>query len=258
MIEALLRELPARVVGIVASTALVPGMSMPHAVRRRLQMGSMFFMNARHSVEVRMLWRLARRRQPTRLPPRLKGLAAAASIALIRTRNANDADTLAALRALTPDLLVSIYFNHRLKHQVLAIAPYGAINVHPSLLPRHRGPLPSFWIVAAGEDRAGVTVHWIDEGIDSGDILLQREMAVPVGASVLTLMGTVARPGAAALVEAIRLIEAGQAPRQAQDLQAATYESWPTRRDFVQMRRRAARYGSSVDLVAACERRPIP
>ena len=95
---------------------------------------------------------------------------------------------------------------------MLATARYGAINLHPALLPRNRGPSPSFWVVATGERRTGVTVHWIDERIDTGDILLQREVAVPPGTSVCALTGMVARPGAAVLVDAVRLIEAGRAP----------------------------------------------
>ena len=166
------------------------------------------------------------------------------------------------MRALSPDLLVSIYFNQRLGKGALAISPRGAINLHPSLLPKHRGPLPHFWVVAAGDKYTGVTVHWINDRIDDGDIVRQRELPVPAGASVSTLMGLVVRPGATSLVNAVRLIEAGQAPRHPQDASAAIYEKWPTQRDLIRVWRQGGSYGSGSELVAACEanrslRRPM-
>jgi methionyl-tRNA formyltransferase len=192
-------------------------------------------------------------RENSSLPPHLLELAARATIPLIATQDVNSPDTLAAMRALSPDLLVSIYFNQRLKRDALAVSSRGAINLHPSLLPKHRGPLPHFWVIAAGEKYTGVTVHWINERIDDGDILQQRELPVPAGASVSTLMGMVVRPGATSLVDAVGLIEAGQAPRHPQDAKLAAYEKWPTQLDLIRMWRQGGSYGSGSELVAACE-----
>jgi methionyl-tRNA formyltransferase len=192
-------------------------------------------------------------RENSSLPPHLLELAACATIPLIATQDVNSPDTLAAMRALSPDLLVSIYFNQRLKRDALAVSSRGAINLHPSLLPKHRGPLPHFWVIAAGEKYTGVTVHWINERIDDGDILQQRELPVPAGASVSTLMGMVVRPGATSLVDAVGLIEAGQAPRHPQDAKLAAYEKWPTQLDLIRMWRQGGSYGSGSELVAACK-----
>jgi methionyl-tRNA formyltransferase len=254
--ETLLREAPARVVGLIVSTTPERGVSKPVALRRQLRRwGPLWFATvARHSIEVRTLWRLRRMRGNASLPPKLPELAARAAIPLIPTLDINSPATLAAVRALTPDLLVSIYFNQRLRRNVLAIAPRGAINLHPALLPKHRGPFPHFWVVATGEKHTGITVHWIDERIDTGDILQQRELPVPAGASVSTVMGMVVRPGATSLVEAVRLIDAGVAPRKPQDGKGAVYESWPTQRDLIRMWRNGGRYGSGAEVVAACER----
>jgi methionyl-tRNA formyltransferase len=253
--ETLLREAPASVVGLVASATPERGVSKPIALWRQLhRWGPLWFATvARHSIQVRTLWRLRRMRGNSSLPPHLPELAARAAIPLIPTLDINSPETIAAVRALTPDLLVSIYFNQRLRRDVLAVAPRGAINLHPALLPQHRGPFPHFWVVAAGEKYTGVTVHWIDERIDTGDILQQRELPVPAAASVSAVMGMVARPGAISLVEAVRLIEAGVAPRHPQHGKAV-YESWPTQRDLIRMWRRGGRYGSGAEVVAACER----
>lgn len=254
--ETLLREAPARVVALVASATPERGVSKPLALwRQSRRWGPLWFaIIARHSIEVRTLWRLRRMRGNSSLPPNLRELAARATIPLIPTLDVNSPETLAALKALTPDLLVSIYFNQRLRRDALAASPWGAVNLHPSLLPKHRGPLPHFWVVAAGEKRTGVTVHWIDEHIDTGDILQQRELAVPAGASISTLMGMVVRPGATSLVDAVRLIDAGRAPRHPQEARGAVYESWPTQRDLIRVWRHGGRYGSGAEVVAACEK----
>ena len=170
-------------------------------------------------------------------------------IPLVGTRDINSPGTIEALRAMTPDLLVSIYFNQRIGSVALASVSGGAINLHPALLPKNRGSSPNFWVIADGDNHTGVTVRWID----AGDIILQREIAVPSGTSVSALIGIVVRPGVTALVEALRLIEAGRAPRHVQDARMAAYRPFPKRRDLMRLRRRGARYGSAFELVAACE-----
>ena len=255
--ETLLREAGSRVVALVSSTTSERGVRRSLARwRQARRWGPLWFaIIARHSIEVRALWRLRRMRGDSSLPPKLRELAARATIPLIPTQDVNSPETVAALQALTPDLLVSIYFNQRLKRDALAVSPRGAINLHPSLLPKHRGPFPHFWVVAAGEKHTGVTVHWIDERIDNGDIVQQRELPVPAGASVSTLMGMVVRPGATSLVDAVRLIEAGQAPRHPQDPRVAVYEKWPTQRDLIRMWRQGGSYGYGSELIAACEKK---
>ncbi len=251
----LMREVPGGVVGLVVSTGPIPNVSKPVELWQRYRRrGLIFLVTARRAFEVRALWRLRRWRPGSTLPPDLRELAASAAVPLIRTSDINCADTRAAVRAMAPDLIVSIYFPRRIRREARAIARYGAINVHPAPLPKHRGPFPGFWVVAAGERRTAVTVHWLDDGLDTGDILLQHELEIPAGASVSTLTGMVARPGAKALVEAVRLIEAGTAPRHAQDHRAASYESWPTWGDLMQLWRRGGRYGSALELVRSCER----
>jgi folate-dependent phosphoribosylglycinamide formyltransferase PurN len=251
----LMRELPGSVVGIVASTALERGISLPRSLWRRMRrMGPRFCaIVTAHGLMTRALWRRHRMRRGSTLPPDLRALAGAAGIPLVGTRDINRAGTIDALRAMTPDLLVSIYFNQRIGREVLASVSGGAINLHPAMLPQNRGPSPNFWVIAEGENHTGVTVHWIDEGIDSGDLILQREVVVPSGTSVSALIGIVVRPGAMVLVEALRLMEAGRAPRQAQDPRMATYRPFPQRQDLRRLRRVGAHYGSAFELVAACE-----
>lgn len=126
-----------------------------------------------------------------------------------------------------PDLLVSWYFTRKLPPRWLA-APLGAIGVHPSLLPRHRGPDPFFWAIDCGDEKTGVTVHRLVEAYDEGDILLQERM--PVGdRNAWQLARALDRPSLSLLRRAVKLFIAGAAPRGvAQDETAATFAPAPT------------------------------
>ena len=252
--SAMVREFPTDVVAVVVSRPPASRATRARAMWRRIRRYGFNLAHRRRAIAVRMLWRMRRRRASSKLPPDLRDLAEQAAIPLIAIRDINSPATVEALRALKPDLLVSIYFSRRIKRAALEVPRVGAINVHPALLPKHRGPTPSFWTIANGEDRTAVTVHWIDEGLDTGDIIVQRELMLPVDATVSQVAGMVAMPGAKALIEAVRLIEAGRAPRTAQDSRVASYESSPSSRDFRELRRRGRRYGSAIELVTACER----
>ncbi len=83
------------------------------------------------------------------------------------------------LAALAPDLIVSWYFTRRIESSWLALAQRGGIGVHPSLLPRHRGPNPFFWAIDSGDTTTGVSVHWLVDSYDAGDVIAQR--SIPIG-----------------------------------------------------------------------------
>lgn len=137
--------------------------------------------------------------------------------------------SLQRIRAIAPDLIVVANFSQILRPRLLDIPPRGCINVHPSLLPRYRGPEPFYWVLKYRETETGVTVHYVDAGIDSGDIILQRALPIRPGEPELSLRERSSVAGAGALPEAIRLIDAGLAPRQKQDEREASYYSFPPR-----------------------------
>src|SRR5262249_43152347 len=101
-----------------------------------------------------------------------------AGIPCTRVPKVNAPEFLDRLRALDVELIVSIACPQKIGAELLALPKHGAINLHGSLLPRFQGMLPSFWVLARGETTTGVTVHWMNEAIDHGDILLQREVAI--------------------------------------------------------------------------------
>jgi methionyl-tRNA formyltransferase len=78
------------------------------------------------------------------------------------------------IEAIEPDLILSVYYRKVLPHRLINIPKLGAINIHPSALPFYRGPVPTAWAIMNGEKEFGITIHKIDEGIDTGEILLQE------------------------------------------------------------------------------------
>ena len=127
------------------------------------------------------------------------------------------------LRALQPHLMCVAIFPRMLPRDLIGVAPLGAINAHPSLLPRHRGPLPLFWTYHADDRFAGVTVHHANERFDAGEVILQERFALPRAYPVADLDRDVAECAAPLLRAAVEQLGLGGAPRQAQNESAATY-----------------------------------
>lgn len=128
------------------------------------------------------------------------------------------------LKACAPDLCVTAAFGQLLSQEILDIPPLGTVNVHSSLLPRHRGSAPINWAVIMGETVTGVTTMFTDKGMDTGDILLMRETAIGEKENAGQLSDRLAVMGAELLIETIRELEAGTLKRIPQDHEAATYE----------------------------------
>jgi methionyl-tRNA formyltransferase len=125
------------------------------------------------------------------------------------------ADTIAALRALKPDIGLSVFFGHILKRELLDVFPRGCLNVHPALLPYNRGAHPNVWSIIEGTP-AGVTIHYIDEGIDTGDIVSQKEVAIEPVDTGETLYRKLEEQAMKLLIETWPAIRGGQAAIRAQ------------------------------------------
>jgi methionyl-tRNA formyltransferase len=147
------------------------------------------------------------------------------------------------LRELNVDLFCVAAFPHILDAELLAMPRLGAVNAHPSLLPRHRGPDPLFWAYFQNDEETGVTIHWMNERADRGDIVAQIRMPIPRGTEVTALDPALAARGAEAMAKVLDLIATGNAPRAPQNESEATAEppsapdnfrvdltSWPAER----------------------------
>ena len=133
-----------------------------------------------------------------------------------------DSDVVEAIRKLMPDIGISILFDYILKPEFLDIFPRGVINLHPALLPYNRGQYPNVWSIVEGTP-AGVTLHYIDEGIDTGDIIAQQEVPVEPIDTGETLYRKLERASLSLFQKTWPLIKAGRAPRIPQNKEVGTY-----------------------------------
>lgn len=147
-----------------------------------------------------------------------------------------DAVALALIAAHTPDLLAVSCFPLRFPRALLALPPLGVLNLHPTLLPRGRGPDPLFWAFRERDpERAGaggITVHLMAGGLDSGPIVAQARLPLPDGIGGGERELQLAARGAALLVEAVAALASGQASPRPQDEALATVFPAPTATDF--------------------------
>ena len=124
--------------------------------------------------------------------------------------DASSDTVLASLRTVRPDLIVSWFWTKRLPVGVLALAP--AIGVHPSLLPRHRGPDPTFWAIDSGDAATGVTAHRLAQEYDTGDILAQRSLPIDPTWTGWKLARALDRPSLQLLREVVDAYAHGHPP----------------------------------------------
>jgi methionyl-tRNA formyltransferase len=128
-----------------------------------------------------------------------------------------------ALRGLQPDLMVVVAYGQILPKSALNIPRYGAVNVHASLLPKYRGSAPVPWAILNGEEMTGVTTMFMDEGMDTGEILLQREIQIGEEETCVILQDRLASSGAQLLKETLEKMKAGNIRPTPQDHSKATY-----------------------------------
>ena len=155
-------------------------------------------------------------------PPPLKPVAAARGLKILQPRRVREPESVAALEALAPDVQVVVAYGQILPRRVIDVAPRGTVNVHASLLPRYRGAAPVQWAIVNGETETGVTTMLIDEGLDTGPVLLAE--ATPIGPEETAdvLESRLATMGGDLLVRTLRGLEAGAIAPRPQDAARAT------------------------------------
>ncbi len=134
-------------------------------------------------------------------------------------------------RSYQPDVICTACFPRLVPSELLAIPRLGALNVHPSLLPENRGPEPLFWTFRLGHTCTGVTIHLMNEKLDSGDILAQEAIEVPEGISYAELEELCAALGGRLLAQAVQDLYRGRAVRKPQDESQSSYYPYPSNRD---------------------------
>jgi methionyl-tRNA formyltransferase len=162
------------------------------------------------------------RAQRIEAPP-VKAALAGGDVPVLQPKRIKSEEAVAKIRELAPDAIVVMAYGQILPRTVLEIPRMACLNLHASLLPRHRGAAPIQAAIVAGDRETGISVMYMDEGIDTGDVLLQKRIEIAPDETGGSLHDRLAEIAPGALDEALTQLQAGTAPRIPQDSSAATY-----------------------------------
>ena len=142
------------------------------------------------------------------------------------------AEAIEQFTGLSSDLCVMAYVTDIVPMEMIQAPSHGTIQYHPSLLPLHRGPSSINWPIIMGEKRTGLSIFWPDKGLDTGPILLQKEVEIGPDDTLGSIYFNHLYPmGVESMIESIDLVRTGNAPKIDQDEEKATYESWAKAKD---------------------------
>ncbi len=158
-------------------------------------------------------------------PPPVKTLALANSLPVYQPAKMRDGEALAVLKELMPEIIVVVAYGKILPKEILRLPPRGCVNVHGSLLPKYRGAAPIQWSVLNGEKETGVTTMLMDEGLDTGDMLLAETVEIGENETAGELFDRLAPIGAQLLTKTLQGLEQGSIVPQKQNDEESTYAS---------------------------------
>jgi methionyl-tRNA formyltransferase len=164
-------------------------------------------------------------------PPPVKTLAGDLGIPVIQPERLHQPEAMERLRSWSPDVIVVAAFGQILKREVLDLPMYGCLNVHASLLPRWRGAAPINAAILHGDAETGITIMKMDEGLDTGPILIQRAVRMAKDETAGSLFVTLSQLGAKTLLETLPGYLSGEISPQPQPDTGATYASMLTKED---------------------------
>lgn len=205
------------VCAVVLPASPVPGLDPP-AIQRREQPRAM---------------RSALPLLSTSLHPSIAQISWKHQIPVWEVHRLSDATTLSTLAAYQPDILCVACFSQRISRVIIDLPRLGCLNVHPSLLPVNRGPVPLFWTFREGSTTTGVTIHFLNEKMDTGDILAQQSIDVPDGITYTQLEVQCAQLGGTLLARTVWNLYQDHVSRTPQDETKSSYHSFPAKEDFV-------------------------
>ena len=145
------------------------------------------------------------------------------------------------IKLFQPDLLVSILGNQIFKSPILNLAPKGCINLHTALLPKYRGLMPTFWVMKNNEKKTGVSVFFVDEGIDSGPIIVQTEVEIG-NRTQEELINHTKKLGMEAIAKSIDLIQKGDVKLIENHPSKKSYFTFPTKQDVLEFKKNGKKF----------------
>jgi methionyl-tRNA formyltransferase len=171
----------------------------------------------------------------------IESIAASAGIPVVATQSVNQPDYLEKVQAIAPDVIVSVAAPEIFKANLLGLPPLGCINIHSGRLPAYRGMMPTFWQMSRGEPAVTITVHYMAEKLDTGDVLATQRFALQPSDSLDRVIRETKREGARLVLRVLRDLRDGKADPQALTMDNSEYFSFPKREDVRAFRQRGHR-----------------
>lgn len=154
-------------------------------------------------------------------------------ISFYQVNGIREQENIEKIRIAAPDLIVSVMYTELIPQEIIDIPKRGIINHHPSLLPAYRGPHPVNWAVINGETKTGLTVHYMNAGVDTGDMILQMEVPIQLEDSITSVSQKIMALVPDAAIEVVRQIENGCAKTTPQIEDASSYYPRRTEKDDI-------------------------
>jgi methionyl-tRNA formyltransferase len=166
----------------------------------------------------------------------LTGAFEANRIPYIYVSDVNSKETLQRIKNYGIDLLISVSCPQIFKSELINIAPRGCLNLHGAILPKYRGVMPSFWMLANREKEGGLTLFYVNEKIDAGDVLIQEKYTIDSDESLDSLIKKSKSIGAQMIIDAIRKIDDGTTGSYPLQKEGGSYFGWPSREDVLKFK----------------------
>jgi methionyl-tRNA formyltransferase len=171
----------------------------------------------------------------------IESLVVSAGVPIVTTRSVNRPEYIEAIRAIAPDVIVSVAAPEIFKPELLGIPRLGCINIHSGRLPTYRGMMPTFWQMLRGEPAVTITVHRMAEKLDAGDVLATRLFEIKRNDSLDRVIKGTKCEGARLLIGVLRDLRADRAQSTPLEMKEASYFSFPKPKDVREFRRRGHR-----------------
>ena len=152
------------------------------------------------------------------------------------SENINSPKSISIIKSYNPDILVSILGNQIFKKHIINLAPKGCINLHTALLPKYRGLMPTFWVLKNNEKKTGVSVFYVDEGIDSGPIIIQKSIKIK-NYTHADLIRITKKIGMELIAKSIDLIYQDKVTLIQNPKEKSSYYSFPTKQDVIEFKK---------------------
>ncbi len=211
-------------------------------VRKTLEIfGTYFFLRTSFEIVLNKVLDILGYFFPSKKKYSIKAVAQKYNIPLLNAKDINEPDFLGRIKTMHLDLIISISANQIFRKKLLDIPKLGCLNLHGALLPKYRGLMPTFWALANGEKYAGSTIFLMDEGIDSGDIIVQKKFEISPDDTLNSLIRKSKMIGAEVVVDAIEVFRKGNVNLLPNRKENSTYYSFPTKKDVDLLRKSGRR-----------------